>query len=1218
MNRKPTIQKILKEKVLILDGAMGTMIQKANLSEDDFQGEMFRDWGYELKGCNDLLVFSKPNLIKNIHTSYLKAGADIIETNSFNSNALSLVEYGLGDYAKKLNIQAAKLAREAADEWMKSNPDSVKFVAGSMGPTNKSLSLSPDVSNPAKRLVEWNELEQAYYDQATGLIEGGVDIILIETIFDTLNAKCALWGTTRAMNDSDTDIPIMLSVTLTESGRTLSGQSLEAFIHSISQYQLLSLGLNCGFGAELMIPYIEQLSEITPYPISMYANAGLPNEMGEYNETPRMMANHVSSIINSNKINIIGGCCGTTPEHIKVLANEVKGIVPFVPKANISELVLSGLDPLEVSRQRNFINIGERCNVAGSKKFLRLIKEKKYDEALEIAKKQVEDGAQIIDINMDDAMIDAKKEMKHFINLIASEPEIARVPLMIDSSDWDVIKDTLPLLQGKGIINSISLKEGEEIFKEHASYIKQMGAAMVVMAFDENGQATTSERKIEICKRSYDILVNELSVPAHDIIFDPNVLAVATGIEEHNDYAKNFIDAIKWIKSNLPGAKVSGGISNLSFSFRGNNYVREAMHSIFLYHAIKEGMDMAIVNAGNVIIYDNIPEDLRIGIEKVYFEPSNETTSNLIDLSLKYKNDDKQLQPTEELIESNSPKSNSEKLADAILKGNNSNLISLLKSCLDENNSALGIIDGPLMDGMNQVGTLFGAGKLFLPQVVKSARVMKEAVEWLNPYIENERGGAQKASHSLVIATVKGDVHDIGKNIVSVIMRCNGFRVIDLGTMVSADKIINTAIEENVDLVCLSGLITPSLNEMCNVAKIMQEKGLEIPLMIGGATTSDLHTAVKIAPCYDAPVIHTTDAAILPVRAKDLLKNKEEFILKLNEFQDALRNKYNEESNLISFDEAKGRRLKLNWDNFQYPTPKQPESKIINLPISEVRKYINWRPFFIAWKLDPSLCQIDEIGSCCQRKALWLASQNKEHIKQATEGLQLYKEAQRAIDYLQKVANDSVVAEYAFWKVHSENDDLIFNDINLRIPFIRQQKDKETTMSIPDFISPKEDVIATFAVTVGSQIHNIISHKTNAGDDYGSILYQTVADRLVEAATEYFHKKMRTQIWGYASDEEYQNLLEERYKGIRPAVGYPSIPDQSIIFDINSIMPLKDIGITLTENGAMKPNASICGFMISNPESTYFHIGKIGVDQKEDYAKRKNMKVEELTKWLSV
>lgn len=1213
----------INKRILLLDGAMGTMIQREGLTEKEFRGSRFANWSCELKGCNDILVLTQPDVIKHIHMQYLDAGADIIETNSFNANAVSMADYAMQQYSREINREAARIASEAVDMFMKKNVNTQKWVAGSVGPTNKSLSLSPDVDNPATRNIDWDTLVDAYKEQIEGLLDGGVDLLLIETVFDTLNAKAALWAANEAMDTIGREVPIMLSVTLTESGRTLSGQTLKAFIASVGNTKLFTVGLNCGFGAESMIKWIEELCKVSDIPICVYPNAGLPNEMGEYDELPNVMARHITPILDKGLVNIIGGCCGTTPQHIKALSALVKGYIPHLISKKEKILTLSGLDHIDIVKERNFINIGERCNVAGSRKFLRLINEKSWDEALSIARVQVEAGAQIIDINMDDAMLDAEVEMVHFIKLIASEPDVARVPIMIDSSKWNVIESVLKLVQGKGIVNSISLKDGADAFKRKAEYIKRMGAAAVVMAFDEIGQADSYERKIEVCGRAYNILTDEVGFNCEDIIFDPNVLALATGIEEHNNYGIDFIRAVEWIKSNLPGAKVSGGLSNLSFSFRGNNYVREAMHSVFLYYAIAKGMDMAIVNAGAMIPFDDIPMELRQAIEDVIFNTRSDATDRLISIAENVKSNG---QATESIVgvEEEALTAN-QHLTSLIVKGRADDMEMYLKQALNERGSAIGVIDAPLMDGMNIVGKLFGEGKLFLPQVVKSARIMKQAVAWLNPYIEEEkRNSEQKTAGRIVIATVKGDVHDIGKNIVSVIMRCNGFEVIDLGTMVPGEDIVQRAIDEKADIVALSGLITPSLEEMHHVAELMNERGLTLPLMVGGATTSPLHTAVKIAPAYSGAVVHTRDAAMMPQVAQNLMNNRVQYVEMLKLEQQQLRDTLSQKDPLYSIKEARNRAFKADWQNYEPVIPAQLGVGDWRLSAAEVRKYINWRPFFATWKFDASMAEVAEIQGCDHCRANWLATNVSAEINKAAEAMQLYKEAVRAIDYLQEVASDSIIARCGFWKAHSVGDDIIIattDTDNIIIPTIRQQKICDETFALSDFISPdKTDYIATFAVTVGEQINNIIQYKRSQGDDYATMLYQTVADRLVEAATECFHAQVRERIWGYSSDETFNptNALHQHYKGIRPAVGYPSLPDQSIIFEIDRMMHLSEIGITVTENGAMSPAASVCGIMISHPESKYFHIGQIAEDQRADYASRRGISTEELRKWLSV
>lgn len=1221
---RQNILNTISERILILDGAMGTMIQMCNPTEEDFRGNRYASHWCELKGCNDVLVLTNPGLIKDIHSRYLSAGADIIETNSFNANAVSMSDYGLESDVREINIRAARLAREAADEWMSENPGLNKWVAGSVGPTNKSLSLSPDVEDASKRSITWDELVAAYREQIEGLIEGGIDILLVETVFDTLNAKAALWAADEAMRKYETDIPVMLSVTLTESGRTLSGQTIEAFMASVSHFNLLSVGLNCGFGAEGILKWVEQLSSIAGIPLCIYPNAGLPNEMGEYDESPEVMASCMRRLAEKGLVNIIGGCCGTTPDHIRAIAEMAASVQPRKTAVKNDILVLSGLEHLDVIRERNFINIGERCNVAGSRKFLRLIKEKSYDEALSIAREQVEAGAQIIDVNMDDAMLDAKSEIVHFLLLIAGEPEIAKVPVMIDSSKWDVIEEALKVTQGKPIVNSISLKDGADEFKRRASYIKRMGAAVVVMAFDETGQADSYERKIEICKRAYEILVNEVGFNKQDIIFDPNVLALATGIEEHNNYGIDFIKAVRWIKNNLPGAKVSGGLSNLSFSFRGNNYVREAMHSVFLYHAISEGMDMAIVNAGAMVHYDEIEKELRDAIEDVIFNRGAEATDNLISLAEQIKSGNGKVEANEN-VSAASDLSVNEIIINKVLKGSDDGLEEYLQKAHEETGSAIGVIDGPLMEGMGKVGKLFGEGKLFLPQVVKSARIMKKAVSWLNPLIEQEkRKDSANSAGKIVIATVKGDVHDIGKNIVTVVLRCNGYEVIDLGVMIPGDDIVNRAIGENADIIALSGLITPSLEEMRKVAEIMESKGMDIPLMVGGATTSALHTAVKIAPHYSAPVVHTRDAAMMPAVVQQLLNNRNEFAAMLADEQQKLRDSLEKSHDFYSYKDALKRRFIFDTEIYKPLKPSYSGVRDFHISIKEVREYINWRPFFITWKFDASMAEIVSVGGCDHCKAQWLAANPPKERNKAAEAMQLYKDTRRALDFLENTASESIVCRCGFWSVYSDSDNLVIGS-GVIIPTLRRQKKQdvpEPSLSLSDFVKSKDsnedDYIAAFAVTVGEQIANIISYKREIGNDYEELLYQSLADRLVEAATELLHYKVRKYLWGYSPDEKFspQNILRQDYAGIRPAVGYPSLPDQSVIFDIDKLMNLHEIGIKITENGAMYPSATTCGLMFANPQSRYFMVGEIGDDQREEYARKRGYSADELRKWI--
>ena len=1198
-------------RILVLDGAMGTMIQRAGLSEADFRGERWRNSSCELKGCNDALVLTCPDVVADIHRQYLDAGADIIETDSFNANAISLADYGLEKEVYDINVAAARLARSVADKY-----DTRKWVAGSVGPTNKSLSMSPSVEDPAMRNITWKELAEAYTEQIRGLIDGGVDVLLVETVFDTLNAKAALWAAEEAMKICGRRVPVMLSVTLTESGRTLSGQTIEAFLASVSHISLLSVGLNCGFGAEGMTKWVERLSAIAGCAVSVYPNAGLPNEMGEYDETPQTMAVHVLPMLEKKQINIIGGCCGTTPDHIRALCTLVKDRKPRILPKISSAMRLSGLEMVEITPERMFVNVGERCNVAGSRKFLRLINEKKYDEALSIACAQVEAGAQIVDVNMDDGMLDAEIEMAHFLRLLASEPDVARVPVMIDSSKWNVICAGLECLQGKGIVNSISLKDGEHVFKTKAEYIKRMGAAVVVMAFDESGQADTYDRKTAVCGRAYKILTEEVGFNPYDIIFDPNVLAVATGIEEHNNYALDFIRAVDWIKTNLPGAKVSGGVSNLSFSFRGNNAVREAMHSVFLYHAIAKGMDMAIVNAGAMIPYNEIDERLRIAIEDVIFNRDGEATERLITIAQEIKEAGTTV-ATEVVSDINSEISAVERLQQMIVRGRGDGIEAVLEEVHHVLGNALAVIDGPLMSGMNEVGRLFGEGKLFLPQVVKSARTMKQAVSWLNPFIEAEKraSGETKNAGKVVIATVKGDVHDIGKNIVTVILRCNGYEVVDLGVMVPGEDIVERAIAEHADIVALSGLITPSLEEMRHVARLMQERGLTIPLMVGGATTSELHTAVKIAPEYTGAVVHTRDAAMMPVVAQQLLTDTRKFVSDWKARQEEVRRAHSGERNIFTFEEA--RALAPEFEAITY-TPKQTGVHSMTVSVAEARKYINWRPFFTAWKIDASMASIAEVKGCDCMRAVWLADHDKCEMNMAAQAMQLHKEACKLLDEIEHRAPEGIRARIGVLPAHRCGDAVMIGEE--RIDMLRRQtkKEGEPTLSLCDFVAAENDYVGVFAVTVDKIISDMIAQSRAEGDDYRALLLQTLSDRLVEAGTEWLHRYVRTSLWGYAENEpeNHGNPLRQYYQGIRPAVGYPSLPDQSVIFVLDRLLKLDEVGITLTENGAMSPASSVCGLMIAHPDSRYFVLGEIGADQRADYARRRNMSPEALAKFL--
>ncbi|MBI5218885.1 MAG: methionine synthase [Bacteroidia bacterium] len=1198
------IHDLLKQRILIIDGAMGTMIQRYNLQETDFRGNRFVDFPYDLKGNNDLLSITRPDIIEQIHRDYLEAGADIIETNSFNSSVVSMADYHMENLVYELNLTAAKIAKKTAVEF--STGEKPRFVAGSIGPTSKTASMSPDVNDPAYRAVTFDDLRNAYSEQIRGLIDGGVDLLLIETVFDTLNCKAALFAAQEYFDKTGKKIPVMVSGTITDaSGRTLSGQTVEAFYNSISHACLLSVGFNCALGAKQLETHIKELSRIAECNISAYPNAGLPNQFGGYDETPEQMAEIIEGFMKAGLVNLVGGCCGTTPQHIKLLSEIAKKYKPRkIPQ--IEKLTrLSGLEPVTIYKENNFVNIGERTNVAGSLKFAKLIKEEKFDEALSVARQQVEGGAQIIDICMDEAMIDAEKAMVKFLRLIASEPDIAKVPVMIDSSKWTVIEAGLKCLQGKGIVNSISLKEGEDVFRERAKKIQRYGAAVVVMAFDENGQADTLKRKTEICRRAYKILTEEIYFPPEDIIFDPNILAIATGIDEHSDYAVNYIKAAQWIKENLPFAKVSGGVSNLSFSFRGNDKVREAMHSVFLYHAVNAGMDMGIVNPAQLTVYDNIPVDLLQLVEDVVLNRRKDATERLVAFAETLKNEGEKKEKQD--VWRN--KSVQERLTYSLVKG----IADFIDTDVEEARShylkALHIIEVPLMEGMNVVGELFGSGKMFLPQVVKSARVMKKAVAKLLPYIEaeKEKNSSGKAG-KILLATVKGDVHDIGKNIVGVVLACNNYEVIDLGVMAPADKIIKAAIENNVDIIGLSGLITPSLEEMVNVAKEMEAAGLKIPLLVGGATTSEIHTAVKIAVNYKEPVAHVKDASKSVGAAASLLnKNlRDEFIKSLDQKYLVLRNEHesrNKESIYVSLDKARKNKLQINWTKTQIIKPSFIGNRYLDeYPLDEICKYIDWTFFFHAWKLNGKYPAIFN-----------------DSVK-GGEAKKLFDDAQSFLSDIVKNNMLRAKAVFGFYPANASGDDVILyadeNNPNVitRFHFLRNQQFKESdvpNLCLADFIAPEEsgikDYIGGFAVTTGIGIEKWIEYYNSRSDDYSAIMLKILADRLAETFAELLHEKVRKEFWRYAN------------AGIRPAPGYPACPDHSekrILFDL--LNAENTTGISLTENFAMYPAASVSGFYFANEKSQYFNVERISKDQVTEYAKRKNIDNATAEMWLRV
>ena len=1219
-----SFKKLLTERILVIDGAMGTMIQRHKLTEKDFRGERFKDYPSDLKGNNDLLSITQPEVIKSIHREYFAAGADIIETNTFNSTVISQADYNMQSLVYELNFESAKIAREVADEFNKKFPNKPRFVAGALGPTNKTLSLSPNVNDPGFRAVTFDEVADAYYNAASGLIDGGADIILIETIFDTLNAKAAIFGIEKLITERSLDIPVMLSGTIVDqSGRTLSGQTIEAFFTSIAHAKnLVSVGLNCALGAKQMRPFVQDLSNVSDTFLSVYPNAGLPNEMGGYDETPETMAGVLEDFLKSGFVNIVGGCCGTTPDHIKEIARIVKNYRPRIPKTQEPFLRLSGLEPVVLRPDSNFMNIGERTNVTGSKKFARLIKENNYDEALSVARDQVEGGAQVLDVNMDEGMLDSEAAMTKFINLLEAEPDIAKLPVMIDSSKWAVIEAGLKCLQGKGIVNSISLKEGEEEFKDHARKVLSYGAAVVVMAFDENGQADTLERRKEICSRAYKILTEEIGFPPQDIIFDPNILAIATGIEEHNNYAVEYLEATRWIKQNLPLAKISGGVSNLSFSFRGNDTVREAMHASFLFHAIKAGMDMGIVNAGQLEVYAEIPKDLLEKVEDVILNRKPDATEKLVEFAETIKKKDKSEEKTEDWR--NIPVE--ERLKHALVKGIVDFIDVDVEEIRKQYDQPIEIIEGPLMAGMSVVGDLFGAGKMFLPQVVKSARVMKKAVAILIPYIEAEKGKnkSTRAQGKVLMATVKGDVHDIGKNIVGVVLGCNNYNIIDLGVMVHTEKILQTAIDEKVDAIGVSGLITPSLDEMVNVAKELERRGMNIPLLIGGATTSRIHTAVKIDPNYSGAVIHVLDASrSVPVVSNLLNENKDERNRFIQSFKDEyakLRDDYakrKSDKNYLSLEKAREKKLKIDWKNYNIPKPKKLGITILNnFNLAVLRDYIDWTPFFMAWELKgkyPSIFEDKNVG---------------------VEAKKLFDDANKLLDEIileKSLTANGIVGLFPASTIGVDDIEIYSDEtrtgVRRVLHTLRQQvqkSQKEPNIALADFIAPKEsggeDYIGMFAVTAGAGIEKLIAKFESDFDDYNSIMTKALADRLAEAFAEHLHELVRKDYWGYAESEKLSNeeIIKEKYIGIRPAPGYPAQPDHTekpIIFSL--LDAEKNVGIKLTESMAMYPAASVSGLYFSHPESKYFGVGKINKDQVLDYHKRKGMSMEEIEKWLS-
>ncbi|MEN8107641.1 MAG: methionine synthase [Pseudomonadota bacterium] len=1215
------ITELLKQRILFLDGAMGTMIQRHKLEEADYRGERFADWPSDLKGNNDLLTLTQADIIRDIHAQYLAAGADIIETNTFNSTRVAMADYDMEDLVAELNRAAAQLAREAADIATAATPTRPRFVAGVLGPTNRTASISPDVNDPGFRNITFDELVEAYTEATTALVEGGVDIILIETIFDTLNAKAAVFAVEQFFDATGSRLPVMISGTITDaSGRTLTGQVTEAFWNSLSHAQPLSIGLNCALGANQLRQYVEELSGIANTCISAHPNAGLPNEFGEYDETPAQIAAELGDWAANGFINIVGGCCGTTPEHIKAIVDAVSQHPPHkIPELAV-ECRLSGLEPCNIGADSLFVNVGERTNVTGSARFKRLIMEEDYETALDVARQQVENGAQIIDINMDEGMLDSEAAMVRFMSLISAEPDIARVPVMIDSSKWSVIEAGLKCTQGKGVVNSISLKEGEAAFIEHAKLVRRYGAAAIVMAFDEQGQADTQARKVEICSRAYHILVEKLGFPPQDIIFDPNIFAVATGIEEHNNYGKDFIEATRAIKQSLPHALVSGGVSNVSFSFRGNNPVREAIHAVFLYHAIQAGMDMGIVNAGQLAIYEDIPDELRKRVEDVILNRRDDSTERLLEIADDYRGDGKAVDKAGEL-EWRSWDVN-KRLEHALVKGIADFIEADTEEARLQAERPLHVIEGPLMDGMNVVGDLFGVGKMFLPQVVKSARVMKKAVAWLMPFMEEEQGDSVQRNGRILMATVKGDVHDIGKNIVGVVLQCNNYEVIDLGVMVPAETILKTAQEKNVDIIGLSGLITPSLDEMVHIGREMQRQGFSLPLMIGGATTSKIHTSVKIDPQYENAVVYVPDASRAVGVASSLLseENRKAYIAGVKEKYQQLREQregQQQARKLASLGEARANRFATDWEKYQSVTPSFLGTKVFaDYPLAELATRIDWGPFFKTWELAgryPQILEDEVVG----REARRLFDDATTMLRQIIQEKWLTAKAVIGF-YPANTVNDDDVELYA---------DNSRTDVLTTFHFLRQQMQKRRqapNLCLADFIAPKdsgvEDYIGVFAVTTGIGIESKLAGFEADHDDYNAILLKALADRLAEAFAERMHERVRQEFWGYAPGESLSNdeLIKEEYRGIRPAPGYPACPDHTekqVLWEL--IDPLGNAGISITESYAMLPTAAVSGLYFSHPESRYFGTGKIARDQVEDYAKRKDMTVSEVERWLA-
>lgn len=1206
------LQNLLQSRILVLDGGMGTMIQSYTLEEVDYRGLRFAEHIVPLKGNNDLLCLTQPEIIKAIHLAYLEAGADIIETNTFNATTISQSDYQLANHAYEINFAAAQIARAAADAVTAKTPEKPRFVAGALGPTNRTASISPDVNNPGFRNVNFDELVAAYTEAVDGLVKGGVDILLIETIFDTLNAKATIYAIKKYFAKNAINLPIMISGTITDaSGRTLSGQTIEAFWYAVAHAKPISIGLNCALGAEQMRPYLQTLASIANTYISVYPNAGLPNEFGEYDESPEHMAQIIEEFAKSGLVNVVGGCCGTTPQHISAIAKTVSNFPPRTLPTIPPYCSLSGLNPLVIYPESNFINVGERCNVTGSARFKKLIMQDDYETALAVAREQVENGAQILDINMDEAMLDSEQAMHTFLNLIASEPDISSIPIMVDSSKWSVIEAGLKCIQGKNIVNSISLKEGEAAFIHMAEEILCYGAAVVVMAFDEQGQADTQERKLAICRRAYDILTQEVGFDPQDIIFDPNIFAIGTGIKEHNNYAVDFIAATCDIKNTLPHALISGGVSNVSFSFRGNDPIREAIHSVFLYHAIRAGMNMGIVNAGQLPIYESIDANLLERVEDLVLNRRDDATDRLLEIadtaSRNTTNAEKELAWRKQPVQ--------QRLSHALIQGITDYIDEDVEEARHHYPRPIQVIEGPLMDGMNVVGDLFGAGKMFLPQVVKSARVMKKAIAYLVPFIEAEKatlGVSDTKKGKILLATVKGDVHDIGKNIVSVVLQCNNYEVIDLGVMVPCEKILATAKQEEVDLIGLSGLITPSLTEMCHVAAEMQQQDFQIPLLIGGATTSRVHTAVKIAPNYISPAIYVKDASRCVTVATQLLSEaKNTYIAEIQKEYDEVRRLHaGKKSHVdwLTLAEAQANATPINWSNYVPPVPKKMGVHVLkNIDLKILCEYIDWTPFFQTWDLAgqfPKILSDEIVGK---------------------EASKLFADAQQLLAEMIEKDLLHAHAVFGFFPANSIGDDIELAEPKMILHHLRQQNRKppgRPNQCLADFIAPKttglQDYIGAFAVTTGIEVDALVKIYEAKHDDYNSIMIKALADRLAEALAEYLHMQVRTEYWGYVPEENLDNVayIKEEYRGIRPAPGYPACPDHTEKNLLFALLNPQQIGMSLTENLAMYPASSVCGFYFSHPEARYFGVGKINRDQLEDYAKRKDLSVDVMAKWL--